>query len=129
MAINAFYDDCFAIEQELSPNAKKKLDFSLEVNDVSQWSAETPQLYTLVLSLKDLENNITEYVSCRTGFRSVELTKGQMLVNGKAIIIKGVNRHEHDPIMGRTVSDESMMGSCSWRLTPFMMIALPLSRN
>ncbi|HJM33042.1 MAG TPA: glycoside hydrolase family 2 TIM barrel-domain containing protein, partial [Candidatus Marinimicrobia bacterium] len=98
-----------SIEQELSPNAEKILDFSLEVNDVSQWSAEIPHLYTLVLSLQDLDNKKMEYVSCRTGFRSVELKNGQMLVNGKPIIIKGVNRHEHDPIMGRTVSDESMV--------------------
>jgi beta-galactosidase len=98
-----------SIEHKLSPNTEKKLDFFLEVNNISQWSAEIPHLYTLVLSLKDLENNITEYVSCRTGFRSVELKNGQMLVNGKPIIIKGVNRHEHDPITGRTVSDESMI--------------------
>ena len=84
-----------SIEQELSPNAEKILDFSLEVNDVSQWSAEIPHLYTLVLSLQDLDNKKMEYVSCRTGFRSVELKNGQMLVNGKPIIIKGVNRHDH----------------------------------
>ena len=98
-----------SIEQELSPNTEKKLEFFLEVNDISQWSAELPYLYTLVLSLNDLENNRTEYVSCKTGFRNVELKNGQMLVNGKPIIIKGVNRHEHDPIKGRTVSDESMI--------------------
>ena len=96
-------------EQELSPDAEKILEFFLEVNDVKQWSAEIPHLYTLVLLLKDLETNIAEYVSCRIGFRSVELKNGQMLVNGKPIIIKGVNRHEHDPITGRTVSDESMI--------------------
>ena len=95
--------------QELRSDTEKKLDFSLEVNDISQWSAEIPHLYTLVLSLKDLESNITEYVSCRIGFRSVELKNGQMLVNGKPIIIKGVNRHEHDPVTGRTVSDGSMI--------------------
>ena len=95
--------------QELRSDTEKKLDFSLEVNDISQWSAEIPHLYTLVLSLKDLESDITEYVSCRIGFRSVELKNGQMLVNGKPIIIKGVNRHEHDPVTGRTVSDGSMI--------------------
>ena len=95
--------------EELRSDTEKKLDFSLKVNDISQWSAEIPHLYTLVLSLKDLESDITEYVSCRIGFRSVELKNGQMLVNGKPIIIKGVNRHEHDPVTGRTVSDASMI--------------------
>jgi len=95
-----------SIEQELSPNTGKKLDFFLEVNDISQWSAEIPNLYTLVLNLIDSNIESIEYISTKVGFRSVELKNGQMLVNGKPIIIKGVNRHEHDPITGRTVSHD-----------------------
>lgn len=74
-----------------------------------QWTAETPHLYTLVLSLKDHEENILEIESCRIGFRKVEVKNGQLLVNGKPIYIKGVNRHEHDPVTGHYVSTETMI--------------------
>ena len=78
------------------------------IKEVSPWSAETPNLYTLVLSIFNLDGDLIETVSTKIGFRSVELKNGQMLVNGEPIIIKGVNRHEHDPVMGRTV-DENLM--------------------
>ena len=97
--------------RNISVPAKEKMDIpvSLLVKDVMAWSAETPYLYNLVLSIEESENSKTEFISCKTGFRSVELENGQMLVNGKPIILKGVNRHEHDPVTGRTLSEESMI--------------------
>jgi beta-galactosidase len=74
-----------------------------EVRAPRKWSAEEPALYTLVLSLEDGES-----VSCRVGFRRVELRDGQLLVNGRAIRIHGVNRHEHDDVHGRVVSRQAM---------------------
>ena len=79
------------------------------IKEVSPWSAETPNLYTLVLSIFNLDGDLIETVSTKIGFRSVELKNGQMLVNGEPIIIKGVNRHEHDPVMGRTVDEDLMV--------------------
>ena len=94
---------------ELGPSVERILKHSIRINNVEQWSAEVPDLYTLIISLNDITSNRTEYISCRTGFRTVELKEGQMLVNGKPVILKGVNRHEHDPVTGRTVSEELMI--------------------
>ncbi len=84
------------------------LEHILTIPEVHSWSAETPNLYTLVLTIKDQDEQVIEHVSSKVGFRTVELKNGQMLVNGKPIILKGVNRHEHDPVKGRTV-DEALM--------------------
>lgn len=73
------------------------------------WSAETPNLYKLLLTLKDAEGNVTQSVSANVGFRRVEVKGGELLVNGKAVLIKGVNRHEHDEFEGHVVSVESMI--------------------
>jgi len=73
------------------------------------WSAETPSLYTLLLELKDKQGKSLETVSARVGFRSSEIRNGQLLVNGKAVLIKGVNRHEHDEYSGHVVTEEMML--------------------
>jgi len=73
------------------------------------WTAETPNLYRLVLSLKDQSGKIVEAVSCHVGFRNVEIKDGRLLINGVPIYIKGVNRHEHDPQNARVVTEELML--------------------
>ncbi len=73
------------------------------------WSAETPALYRLLLSLMDESGRVLEVIPGNVGFRKVEITGGQLLVNGRAILIKGVNRHEHDPQTGHYVTVESMI--------------------
>ncbi|MGE4286883.1 MAG: glycoside hydrolase family 2 TIM barrel-domain containing protein [Phycisphaerae bacterium] len=76
--------------------------------DAKQWTAETPNLYKLVVELQD-ENGIgISAVSCNVGFRTVELKNGRLCVNGQPIYVKGVNRHEHDPFTGHAVSEELM---------------------
>jgi len=97
------------VNKLLKPNEESLVELRLNVDGVKPWTAETPNLYTLVLSLENQKTKTTEYISCKTGFRSIELSGGQMLVNGKPIILKGVNRHEHDPVAGRTVTKESMI--------------------
>eukprot|EP00929_Paragymnodinium_shiwhaense_P078999 TRINITY_DN41006_c0_g1_i1.p1 TRINITY_DN41006_c0_g1~~TRINITY_DN41006_c0_g1_i1.p1 ORF type:complete len:1244 (+),score=201.97 TRINITY_DN41006_c0_g1_i1:43-3774(+) len=77
-----------------------------QVENVRQWSAETPTLYTLVVTLQPTPS---EAISLRVGFRSVEVRCGRLLVNGKAVTLRGVNRHEHDPKTGHVVSRESML--------------------
>ncbi len=74
-----------------------------------KWSAETSYLYQVLLTLKDGGGNIVEVEQCKFGFREVELSNGQLLVNGKAIYIKGVNRHEHDPDHGRAIPRSRML--------------------
>jgi beta-galactosidase len=79
------------------------------VRNPSKWSAETPDLYRLLLILKDSSGSVTEVVSSMVGFRSIEIRNRQLLVNGKAVYFKGVNRHEHHPVSGHTITVESMV--------------------
>jgi beta-galactosidase len=72
------------------------------------WTAETPNLYTLVITLADTRHHPVEVLSSRVGFRTVEIRGGRLLVNGVPILIKGVDRHEHDPVTGHVVSRELM---------------------
>ncbi|TFH28204.1 MAG: DUF4981 domain-containing protein [Bacteroidia bacterium] len=79
------------------------------LKEVDAWSAETPRLYRLSIQLTDPahpENN--QFIQQQVGFRSVEIHENQLLVNGKVVAIKGVNRHETDPHTGHVVSKESM---------------------
>jgi len=93
----------------LSPNTEHTITLSTQVKNPLKWTAETPYLYILVLTLRDKQNRITEVEQCRFGFRTVEIKNGQLLVNGKAVLIKGVNRHEHDPDYGRAVPYNRML--------------------
>jgi beta-galactosidase len=79
-----------------------------ELPGIKQWSAESPSLYTLLLTLADGRGRVLESVSSRIGFRSAEVRGGRFLVNGKAVRLKGTNMHEHDPVKGHTV-DEALM--------------------
>jgi beta-galactosidase len=73
------------------------------------WSAESPELYTLTMQLIGTGGQPTEAISQRVGFREMTLANGQLLLNGKAVVYKGVNRHEFDPNTGRVISRESMI--------------------
>ena len=80
----------------------------IPVTSPALWSAETPNLYTLVLGLYDGER-LVEARSCAVGFRKVEFAPdGRLLVNGREEHIKGVNKHEHNPWTGKTVTEEHM---------------------
>ncbi|HXK37221.1 MAG TPA: glycoside hydrolase family 2 TIM barrel-domain containing protein, partial [Candidatus Paceibacterota bacterium] len=80
-----------------------------KVTDVKKWSDETPNLYTLVLTLSDPEGKIIEVESCRVGFRRVEIKEGQFFVNGQSVRLFGTNRHEHDPDHGKAVPISRMI--------------------
>lgn len=88
---------------------ERSLPMKTTLSNPRKWTAETPYLYTTILTLRDPQNRITETLQCRTGFRKVEIKDGQLLVNGKPITIKGVNRHEHDPDFGRAVPFARML--------------------
>ena len=75
----------------------------------SRWSAETPYLYTALLTLSDARARVIEVIPSRVGFRTVEIRDGRLLVNGQAILVKGVNRHEHSPDLGHYVERSWMV--------------------
>ncbi len=93
---------------KVSPQGEAVLDFNVKVENPEKWSAENPRLYTAWLTLKKGKETI-EAVPLRAGFRSVELKKGNLLVNGKAVLFKGVNRHDHDPDLGKAVPLDKML--------------------
>jgi len=82
--------------------------FDLTLPKAARWSAEAPSLYRLVLELIDAQGKALEAVASKIGFRTSEIKNGQLLVNGAAVLLKGVNRHEHDPLTGHVISEESM---------------------
>ena len=73
-----------------------------------KWTAETPNLYPLVVALKDEKGQTTQAAGCEVGFRTSEIKDGLLLVNGVPVRLKGVNRHEHDPYTAHVISEESM---------------------
>ena len=85
--------------------------YQLRVKNVRKWSAETPNLYTLVVS--PIQNGGMyapyEIIQVKVGFRKVEIKNKQLLVNGQPVLLKGANRHEIDPDAGYNVSEQRMI--------------------
>lgn len=81
---------------------------SMTVSNPAKWTAETPNLYTLVANLQE-NGKIIESIPVKVGFRKIELRNGQILVNGQAVLFKGADRHEMDPDKGYVVSRERMI--------------------
>lgn len=97
-------DNNIVLKGSKKPNADGIVVFEKEqIKDVATWTAEKPNLYTLIVNL-----GAEEQIGCNVGFRSVEVTDGKLLVNGQPIKIKGVNRHEHSQ-QGRTMTEEIML--------------------
>ena len=86
----------------------ENISLDCQVLSVRQWSAEIPYLYTLNIRLYDNEGNLAEFIPQPIGFRTMELKDGIMLINGRRIIFKGVNRHEFSAVNGRAVTREEM---------------------
>ena len=85
------------------------VSFSALIPDVRLWSAEQPDLYRMTLSLTGEKNPKNEQHTTKDiGFRSIQIRNHQLLLNGKAIYFKGVNRHETDPFTGHVISRETM---------------------
>lgn len=88
---------------EVHSNGNGTTEFSVPVQNPLKWTAESPNLYHLLVNL-DSEQHIAQ----RIGFRQVEMKDGLIKVNGKRIVFRGVNRHEHHPTLGRAVPFEFM---------------------
>ena len=85
------------------------LNFKTTIPKVLSWSAEIPELYQLNILVKDKKGKVMEAVSRKIGFRTSEVKNGRYLLNGKVILFKGVDRHEHDPNTGHVISREDML--------------------
>ena len=98
-------------EMEAKINRKEDLSltFSKEIENPLKWTAETPNLYSLVISLKNTEGETTEVLTSKIGFRKIEIKDAVFYINGVAVTIKGVNRHEHDQYNGHVISEEAMI--------------------
>ncbi len=80
-----------------------------EIKSVNKWSAESPYLYTIVLSVIDPEGKIVEARSQKIGFRSIEFSdKQELLINGKSVELMGVNRHDHSPSNGKALTRDEI---------------------
>ena len=84
------------------------LDFKGTIEDVNTWTAEDPDLYTLVLTLRDERGRVMECLSAATGFRTVEIKDNMLFINGKYVYLKGVNLHEHHDKKGHVTDRETM---------------------
>jgi beta-galactosidase len=73
------------------------------------WSAERPSLHTLVVTLRDEAGGVIEATACKVGFRSVVLGDRELLINGKPVLIKGMNRHEQHPVRGKAITRQDMI--------------------
>ena len=92
----------------LKPGEEVTVEASFHVNNPEKWTAETPKLYTTVLTIND-GNSKVETLSSRTGFRNIEIKGRIFLVNGVPIKLKGVNRHENWPDDGHAITEEQMI--------------------
>tara|TARA_Y100001954_G_C15823847_1_gene611320 strand:+ start:3648 stop:6629 length:2982 start_codon:yes stop_codon:yes gene_type:complete len=88
-------------------NLQAQIQF--DVCSVEEWSSECPHLYVLTITLESASGDTLDCEGCRIGFRTVEVANKQLLVNGRDVIIQGVNRHEHCPDNGKAISESSMI--------------------
>ncbi|MHA1790148.1 MAG: glycoside hydrolase family 2 protein, partial [Candidatus Helarchaeota archaeon] len=88
----------------ISPGEEKTIYLKQDIRNPDKWTAETPNLYDLFLKLKDSGGETIEVLHSKYGFRKIEIREdGGIYINGKSVIFKGVNRHEHDPDEGRAI--------------------------
>ncbi len=94
---------------ELTACSQVSVSLAGEIERPRLWTAETPELYQLLLTLRDADGKVLEVIPQTVGFRRVELRDGILQVNGKRILIRGVNRHEHDPDTGHSIDEQQMI--------------------
>ncbi len=93
----------------IGASGKGEVNAAITLNNPLLWSAEKPNLYTAIITLKDASGKVLQIFNQQAGFRQVEVKDGKVLVNGQAVFFKGVNRHEHHPETGHAVTDETDM--------------------
>ncbi|MBB5351310.1 beta-galactosidase [Haloferula luteola] len=111
-SVNAIVTDLTGkevVNSTLTGNTGEGSSLKLEGLDIQPWSAESPTLYQLLLTLKNADGQPVDYFATKIGFSRSEIKNGQLLVNGQPILIKGVNRHDHDPDTGHYISEERLL--------------------
>jgi beta-galactosidase len=100
----------FSLPVRLEPGEEKTVKLNgIRIPDVKAWTAETPNLYHLVLAIRIDTHKPEQFLTADLGFRTVEIgPQDQLLVNGREVILKGVNRHETHPDLGRALTHEVM---------------------
>ncbi|MFG3259645.1 glycoside hydrolase family 2 TIM barrel-domain containing protein [Streptomyces sp. NPDC048172] len=94
---------------EVPAQGTADLKFACDVRRPAPWSAESPSLYVLVLTVTGPDGRTTETHRVRFGFRQVTYGPGKLQINGKPIVFNGTNRHESDPVHGQAVPEETML--------------------
>jgi len=98
------------VEQVVIPaGGEMDIQVQIEVANPLLWSAESPNLYHVLICLENEQGECIECIPYRVGFRTIVIKKGNFLVNGIAIQLKGVNRHDHHPELGRYTPRETML--------------------
>ncbi|MCZ8856400.1 beta-galactosidase [Escherichia albertii] len=86
-----------------------RVTLRLNVENPTLWSAELPNLYRVVIELHTANGTLIEAEACDVGFRQVRIENGLLLLNGKPLLIRGVNRHEHHPLHGQVMDEQTMV--------------------
>ena len=93
----------------IEAKAIHRVTLKAEVSNPLLWSAETPNLYNVIVSLKDSDGNVTEAIAAKFGFREIEIKNKRVYINNKQVFFRGVNRHDTHPKHGKSVPVESMI--------------------
>ena len=97
------------LEKDLSDAiGKNHMEAERPLTTIGPWSSEHPNLYRLEIKILTKNGKVLEQINNQIGFRTSEIKDGKLLINGQYVLIKGVNRHEHDPYTGHVISRESM---------------------
>ena len=88
---------------------KERIEFSRTINSVEPWSAEVPNLYKLLIELKNDLGEVVEAITHNVGFRTIQIENGIFLVNGRKVKLKGVNIHEHHDVNGHVIDEATMI--------------------
>lgn len=94
---------------QIQGKGEQKVSFSQLVSAPKLWSAEFPNLYDVTVALKDASGKTVELTAIQSGFRKIEMKDGQVLINGTPIIIRGTDIHEHHPLTGHTLTNETRL--------------------
>jgi len=86
-----------------------QIRMKIQIDSPKLWNHETPNLYAVLVSLFDEKENLLEATSFTTGFKSIAISNRELLINGKKVYIKGVNRHEHSEKDGKTLTTDQMV--------------------
>ena len=86
-----------------------RVTLRLNVENPKLWSAEIPNLYRAVVELHTADGTLIEAEACDVGFREVRIENGLLLLNGKPLLIRGVNSHEHHPLHGQVMDEQTMV--------------------